>query len=147
MGPAPLTRVSRGRRNTTTAHPVYVASSVALAALERLLYAQFRIADDAFQTHHLFRVGIPGRLSVQRVARDQLPKDWHTLAAPLDPLSSPTPLQRIGDAWLAARSIVAIVVPSAHAWEETNALLNPEHSEFSELEIEYVRSYRFDTPA
>lgn len=30
---------TRGRWNTAATHPVYVADSVALAALERLLYA------------------------------------------------------------------------------------------------------------
>jgi RES domain-containing protein len=28
---------------------------------------------------------------------------------------------------------IALIVPSAHAWEESNALLNPEHPEFSKL--------------
>jgi hypothetical protein len=39
---------------------------------------------------------------------------------------------------------IALIVPSAHAWEESNALLNPEHPEFSKLTLEYVRAYRFD---
>ncbi|MGH9380133.1 MAG: RES family NAD+ phosphorylase [Thermoanaerobaculia bacterium] len=135
---------ARGRWNTAVTHPVYAAGSVALAALERLLYAQFSLGDDAFQPHHLFRIVVPDRLSVEYVSRDQLPEDWHAMAAPPDPLSPPTPLQRIGDAWFTGRSTVALIVPSAHAWEETNVLLNPEHPEFRELEIGYVRPYRFD---
>lgn len=135
---------ARGRWNTAVTHPVYAASSVALAALERLLYAQFSPAEDAFQTHQLFRILIPERLTVERLSQDQLPEDWHTMAAPPDPLSPPTPLQRIGDTWFVERSAVALVVPSAHAWEETNTLLNPDHPLFRELEIEHVRPYHFD---
>lgn len=133
-----------GRWNTAATRPVYAASSVALAALERLVYAQFDLAGEAFRTYHLFRILIPETLPVAEVLPAQLPTDWHALVTPLDPLSPATPLQRIGDAWFTTGAAVALVVPSAHAWEESNALLNPEHRRFPETAIEYVRPYRFD---
>lgn len=134
----------RGRWNTVATHPVYAASSVALAALERLLYAQFDTRRGAFETHHLFRITIPEDTVIDRVSVDELPAGWVEMVSPVDPASVPTRLQTIGDAWVRRGASVALVVPSAHAWEDTNALLNPAHPDFPRIAVTYVRPYRFD---
>lgn len=135
---------SRARWSTAATHPVYTASSVALAALERLLYAQFQVQDGAFQTHHLFRIEIPEGVPVETLAAPDLPDLWYEMVAPPDPLNPPTPLQLLGDAWYRRAEAAVLIVPSAHAWEETNALLSPDHSAFAELGFTYIREYRFD---
>lgn len=135
---------SRGRWNTPATHPVYAASSVALAALERLLYAQFDTRQGAFQIHHLFRVTIPNAIPIEQIAMADLPSGWADMVSPVDPASPPTPLQRLGDAWTRRAACAALIVPSAHAWEETNVLLNPAHPDFRRIAIDYVRPYHFD---
>jgi RES domain-containing protein len=97
-----------------------------------------------FPEQHLFRIEIPAKVAIERADVAGLPRNWTRLAAPLDPLAPPTPLQALGDAWWEARRSVAWVVPSALVPEEPNVLLNPLHPDYPALAIEYARTFRFD---
>ena len=97
-----------------------------------------------FPVQHLYRVEIPERVAVETVDSERLPAGWTGLAAPLDETAPVTPLQKLGDAWWAARRTVAWLVPSALVPEEPNVLLHPEHPDFGKLRIERTRAFRYD---
>ncbi|KAB2950939.1 MAG: RES domain-containing protein [Thermoanaerobaculia bacterium] len=97
-----------------------------------------------FPEQHLFRIEVPERVAIEGVEPAALPRGWVRMAAPLDRLAPPTPLQKLGDAWWETRRAVAWVVPSALVPEEPNVLLNPGHPDFDALRVEYARPFRYD---
>lgn len=132
------------RWNGRASRPVYAAGSISLAALERLIYLRFDPAAGMFPEQHLFRIEVPAQVRIESAEIADLPKSWTRMAAPLDPLAPPTPLQKLGDAWWEARRCAAWVVPSALVPEEPNVLLNPIHPDFGALRIDYARPFRYD---
>jgi len=52
--------------------------------------------------------------------------------------------RRYGHYWVRSRRSLAILVPSVVIPEERNALLNPLHPDFSEIEWSAPRAFRFD---
>lgn len=66
-----------------------------------------------------------------------LPADWD--AAEISPGT-----QRIGDAWCKSRASLFLRVPSRVVPQEVNYLLNPEHPDFTGVEIEGPFPFRFD---
>lgn len=148
---ADVNRASRGSRqpgrwNGLGCYPVYTASSIALAALERLAYTEVDLERRELRPQHLFRIELPPSLPVDEVTAEALPRGWEAMAVPADPLASRkrSELQELGDAWYLARKTVALIVPSAHVPEERNALLNPTHPSFGELRITYERAFSYD---
>lgn len=135
-----------GRWNGLGCHPVYTASSVALAVLERLAYAEVDLERRELRPQHLFRIELPPSFPVDELTIEALPEGWEAMAVPADPLASRTrsELQELGDAWYQARKTVALIVPSAHVPEERNTLLNPTHPSFGELRIQYERVFSYD---
>lgn len=135
-----------GRWNGLGRHPVYTASSIALAALERLAYTEVDLERRELRPQHLFRIELPQSLPVDEVTVEALPRGWEAMAVPADPLASRerSELQKLGDAWCQARRAVGLIVPSAHVPEERNVLLNPTHPSFGELRITYERVFSYD---
>jgi RES domain-containing protein len=133
-----------GRWHSRGWQPVYAASSIALAALERLVYLRLDPVAGMVPQDHLFRIRVPAKVAITETAVADLPKDWIDLAAPPNPLSPATPLQALGDAWSAAAVAAVLTVPSALVPEEPNALLNPAHPDFAKLAIDHVRPFRYD---
>lgn len=133
-----------GRWNGPTSHPVYAADSIALAALERLVYVEPDLARGADPEQHLFRVEIPDGIRIDTLAEADLPRGWVSQRAPLDPRAPRTELQRLGDRWWSERASVALEVPSAHVPEQRNLLLNPAHPDFAALVLVHHRGFRYD---
>jgi RES domain-containing protein len=94
---------------------VYVAQHASLATLEILVHLK-RTA--SIEPHVFWEVEIPDAL-IERP--DNLPARWRTdLEA----------TRTYGDAWLARKSAVGLVIPSVIVPTESNLLLNPAHPEF-----------------
>lgn len=135
-----------GRWNGLGCHPVYTASSIALAALERLAYTEVDLERRELRPQYLFRIELSSSLPLDEVTAEALPRGWEAMTVPADPLASRkrSALQGLGDAWYQARKTVGLIVPSAHIPEEHNLLLNPTHPSFGELQITYVRPFSYD---
>jgi RES domain-containing protein len=102
---------------------VYAASSLSLAILESLVNSTGSKLPPGMM---YATADVPDDLARERIAIAALPADWDVAPAP--PI-----LQSLGDAWIAARRTVALMVPSAVAKIEENALLNPQHPAYAKI--------------
>lgn len=126
-------RLYGGRWNSPGTIIIYTAESQSLAALEMLVHMD---APELLAQYVLFEVGIDDSC-ITDLNILELPKTWKA-----DP--PPAKLWAIGDQWVAARTSAVLRVPSALVPEEHNFLLNPNHQDFSKLQIGKPSSFRFD---
>jgi RES domain-containing protein len=80
---------------------------------------------------------IPDSVSRAKVLPNRLPAGWRHSPAP-------AALTRIGDSFAAVRKTAILIVPSALAPSESNWLINPEHSEFSEIRVNAPKKFHYD---
>lgn len=109
---------------------VYTAESAALALLETLVHVER--ADLLRFDYAAIPVTLPDALFdddlVETPHPEDLPPDWQVWPYPAS-------TQTLGARWFDARRAVALVIPSAVVPHERNALLNPTHPRFADLEI------------
>lgn len=112
---------------------VYCATSESLAVLE------LRVHTGNYLPHHdyaMHEIELQ-ESDISELEPERLPKGWN--AVPHSRAS-----QKVGDAWLAANTSLALRVPSVHSSTEFNVLLNPLHSRHSTLKLKRHWRYRFD---
>jgi RES domain-containing protein len=122
-----------GRFNSVGIPVIYASESVSLATLELLAKAGGRQRLSG-------RVVLPVTFEEsQGIALDEedLPEGWND--RPYGPAS-----QKVGDKWIQSEESLVLRVPSVVVPEEHNYLINPEHSEFEELEIGEPRPLNVD---
>lgn len=126
-------RIWGGRWNSVGTPVVYVASSLALAALEYLVHMQSELRRKG-RLPHLIAVGVT------------LPDD---LATPLNmgslPASHGIPdCQAAGDAWFKAGKSLGLIVPSHVIPGENNLILNPVHPDMAQVAVRVSEAFGFD---
>lgn len=124
-------RLYGGRWNSPGRAVVYLAGSLALAALEILVHVK---SQTELEGYVKLRVKAPEDL-VSEVG--DLPPNWQQGRAPEE-------TRRIGDAWLAAGETPLLGVPSVIIPEEWNYLLNPRHPRLSEISLGVPEPFLFD---
>lgn len=122
-----------GRWNHKGTAVVYCSQSESLAQLEVLVRTQ-RARDLALYV--LIEARIPEEL-IDTLRRENLPQDWNAL-----PESNST--REIGTKWATKKRSAVLAVPSAVVPSELNFLLNPEHPDFSKIEIENPKPVGWD---
>lgn len=113
-----------GRFNSPGRAVVYTSGSLSMSVLELLANL-----DD--YDPEVLKYGVPASIEsayVEELAPGELPKDWR-------PFPHGTAARRLGDRWLAAKSSLVLVVPSAVVPRERNYLINPMHSDMQHLVI------------
>lgn len=113
---------------------VYTAASRALAALEILVHLE---APQLLRGFVVFEVTFEESL-IQDLRPEDLPADWRE-----DPVPQST--QALGDHWIAEASSPVLRVPSVIIPQETNFLLNPNHSAFGQIHIGSAEGFTFDS--
>ncbi len=126
-------RLYGGRWNGPGRRAVYVADSVALAALELLVH----LGDAETLYHYSVHAIHFADRHVVTVKPRSLPADWRKSPAP-------HPLQLVGDAWIADQTSVVLAVPSVVVPLESNYVINPEHPDFASLTTEGPLDFTFD---
>jgi RES domain-containing protein len=126
-------RLYGGRWNSKGVAVVYLGGSLALAALELLVHLE---SDHLLSRYVAIPVDIPAD-QLEDVDRSLMPKSWRTYPAPRI-------LAKLGDAWVASGSSLAMRVPSAVVPMESNILLNPTHPAMSRVVIGKPAPFRFD---
>jgi RES domain-containing protein len=122
-----------GRWNSPGVAVVYVAESLALAALEVLVHAQDRAALVACSA-------IPVRFDERlvRVLPDaSLPGNWNR-----SPFAAAT--QALGDEWARSAATAVLRVPSAVVSSEHIYVINPAHPAFRRVRIGRAAPFAFD---
>jgi RES domain-containing protein len=123
-----------GRWNSRGVPMVYASTSLALAAIELFVHLEpGQAPDDLVYLSALLPEGEPAR-TLQPAG---LPPAWWTDAA-----SATT--RDLGDAWIAARSSLALLAPSVPIRADWNVLVNPLHPRIGELQIDAPQPFIFD---
>jgi RES domain-containing protein len=122
-----------GRWNSPGVAVVYLAESLALAALEVLVHLQ---DTGPLSAYTAVPVQFAARL-MKALPSAELPRDWR---------SSPPPatLRALGDGWVRAGRSAVLAVPSAIVESERLFLANPAHPAFSGLRRGRPRPFAFD---
>jgi RES domain-containing protein len=113
-----------GRWNQKGTAVVYCSESASLAQLEVLVRTQ-RTKDLALYV--LIEARVAEEL-IETLRREDLPDDWNAL-----PESNTT--REMGTKWATEKRSAVLGVPSVVIPSELNFLLNPEHPDFSKIEI------------
>jgi RES domain-containing protein len=112
-----------GRWNSKGVAVLYCAISESLAMLELRVHSPHPYP----RTRWKLTLEVPDD-AVTSMEAEMLPRGWNQL--PPGPVS-----KRIGDAWIAANSALALLVPSVVVSDEKNLILNPSHPRFQEVRI------------
>lgn len=126
-------RLYGGRFNSAGYPAVYTFGSLSLALLESLVQTNNR---EFFSSCVYFYADIPESI-IQEYKTEKLPDGWD--AKPCEPVS-----QQFGDEWLSAGKYAVLKVPSAVLPVEWNYVLNPNHPDFSKVDISDENSSPFD---
>ncbi len=119
----------------TKGHPVvYCTRNPAAALLETLVHMEID-AEDRPERVQILKIEGPDSLSIERIDVNRLPAGW---------LTDWSPTQDIGDDWLAGRRTLLLEVPCVLVPETWNVLLNPLHTEISQLKIVRLFEHPFD---
>ncbi len=102
---------------------LYCATNESLGMLELRVHSPHPYP----RTRLKFVIEIPDD-SIVEVTMNDLPRGWNKL--PPGPSS-----KRFGDAWVASKSSLGILVPSVIASEERNLMLNPAHDRFKDVRL------------
>jgi RES domain-containing protein len=125
-------RVNGGRWNSPGRPAVYAAESPALAALEMLVHLQ----DVSALSHYRIVAADLDDGLVTKLDQGLLPEAWRDYPTPPE-------ARALGDAWLDARTSVALEVPSA-VIEGRNYVLNPHHPDIGKVTIGLPRPLELD---
>lgn len=114
---------------------VYTAESRALAALEMLVH----LSSEQVLNHQysLIPVHFPESMVKRLEELGKVPSDWQAQPAP-------NSTKEAGDSWLEGRTSCVLSVPSSIISSERNYLLNPEHPDFTKIEMGKPERFVFD---
>lgn len=126
-------RLFGGRWNSPGTPIVYLAESQSLAALEMLVHLG---SPELLDHYVVFEIGFGENLAVV-VDVPALPRNWRSSPAPAS-------IRAIGDDWARDAKSVVLRVPSALIPGENIYLVNPNHPDFSKVEIGKPSPFEFD---
>ena len=121
-----------GRWNYVGVPVIYTAENGALAILEVLQYAD--ISD--IHSFSVLTIYIPDNVVIQKVLLNTLPTGWNQY-----PHLSAT--REIGQQWIDKGEALLLQVPSAVYPDETNWLINPQHSDAKYIQIVSTKPFLF----
>lgn len=125
-------RLYGGRWSSPGRAAVYLADSLALAAMELLVHLGNAAV---LQTYRKMPVYIPEEL-VMHIKPGDLPPEWEI---------GPRAITRaIGDGWLAQGQSAILQVPSAVVPVESNFIANPRHPDFPAIKPGSITDFRYD---
>lgn len=126
-------RQDGGRWNHPGTGVIYAGCTIAIAALEKFVH----LAGVAPPDLVLVRIELPQDCSAEKPGLSDLPKEWDLVPAGSGSMD-------FGTKWAREHRSLVLYVPSALVGEESNAVLNPNHTEFAATKLAIEREFRFD---
>ncbi|UYZ64081.1 RES family NAD+ phosphorylase [Hymenobacter weizhouensis] len=121
-----------GRWHEVGTQILYTSEHLSLAKLEVLANSASLPVN-----YHALTLEVPDGTPYQQVLPEELPASWQQLPYPLE-------LAQLTRAWIEAGRTWLLRVPSAHAPNEWNYLLNPLHPDHARLRIVALEPHPFD---
>src|SRR3954447_15621263 len=119
--------MSKGYRwNSFNTRLVYTAESRALATLEVSVHLD--LSEDLPTDRYYVEIEIPDDLTILEVDIKDLPDDW-------DAKPPTVTTQAIGDDFVNGNEAAVLKVPSSIVPQESNYLINPNHSDESKIKV------------
>lgn len=122
------------RWNSKGIQVIYTAASRSLACLENLVH---RSGEGINAEFRILTINVPDKLEISEVNLDALSANWREY-------SNNITCRDIGDSWISKCEAVILKVPSAIIPEESNYLLNPNHSDFKLIKVKNIENFKFD---
>jgi len=113
---------------------IYTSVNSATCILEKLVHL---LPEEIHHDLTLSILNVDESLSSEAVSIDQLPPTWKHYPAP-------DVLQRIGNAWLIAKSSPLLFVPSVIDPYSQNVLINPLHPDAARITVNKVEPFTYD---
>lgn len=113
---------------------IYTSSSQSLSCLENVVH---RSSLGLNQNFRLLIINIPDRIKVTEIKLSDLEPSWQDYEA--FPYT-----QNVGNEWTRNNETAVLKVPSAIITQEYNYLLNPNHPDFSKIELIGNETFIFD---
>ena len=123
-----------GRWNSKGVFVIYSSHSRALASLENLAHRSGEGLNNLFS---VMVIEIPDKVKVKTLKLSSLPRNWFRY-------DHYTDCQSIGDRWIDEGRHGVMRVPSAMVPMEYNYLLNPNHPDFSQIQLIRTEKFSFD---
>ncbi len=124
-----------GRWSSPGSRLAYASEYQSLAMLEYFVHLD---PEDAPDDLVLAMADVPNAVSRKRVLASELPSRWRETPGPPE-------LAQIGDEFVKKAETCLLLVPSALAVNENNWLINPQHPEFKQIELNPVEPLRYDS--
>lgn len=122
-----------GRWNPVGMPALYCGASIAICALEKFVH----VGQAPLPPLVLVAVDLPDDCRIFTPSTSELPAGW-------DELPTSTSAQSLGRAWLDQAEMLAMRVPSVVLPEESNVIINPQHSDYVRVQLTVVRPFTFD---
>ena len=113
---------------------IYTAESRSLACLENLVH---RSGEGSNSLYRIMLIEIPASLKTETIDVSTLKEDWYTI-------ENYNYCQEIGNKWLSEQRTAVLKVPSVIIKKESNYLINPRHSAFSQIKLSGTEEFDFD---
>lgn len=127
-------RLYGGRWNPIACPVMYAGATIEICALEKFVH----LAGSAHPPLVLVAIDVPEDPGlVYRPQMAELPADWADLPAPAS-------TQDFGRRWVESARSLVMSVPSAIIPESVNAVINPRHPAYRDIELQVVRAFTFD---
>ena len=122
-----------GRWNTEGNKVLYLSTNKSLATLEFAVHSFVNFPKDL----HLVQYIIPASVQIATVYEADLPEDYNEI-------KYYEITQEIGDNWLKNEETCILSVPSVIVKGERKFLLNPNHKDFKNLQINKIEDFKLD---
>ncbi|AYL96954.1 RES family NAD+ phosphorylase [Mucilaginibacter celer] len=113
---------------------IYSSVNSSTAILEVLVHLQ---PEEIHNDLMIMSIVVPDDVISEELAIAELPAGWNNYPAPAI-------LKQIGNAWLASKSALLLYIPSVIDPLAKNVLINPLHSDATQLKIGELQPFTFD---
>lgn len=114
---------------------IYTAQNRSLAMAEVAVHLTLATLP---QDYVMTTIDIPENVKRKRLTEADLPKDWQTFP-------HPPSTQSIGRDFVLENKFCVLIIPSAVTKGDFNVLINPNHIDFSKIQVESIEPFPFDT--
>lgn len=122
------------RWNSRGTFLIYTASSRALAVLGNVVHRTSPGLQDEFR---VMVIDIPDYIYIKRLYPNRLADNWFDF-------QSYSYCQNLGDSWAAKADSAVLQAPSAIVSTESDFILNPNHADFSHIQLVRIEKFAFD---
>ena len=125
---------SGGRWNSRGVGMLYTSDSRALCTAEIAVHTPL---GNTPADYYLSTIELPDESGILEFAVSDLPTDWKSF-----PHSNST--QKVGDKFISEGQFLLFKVPSVVVPGDFNYLINPQHKDFSKVQLKNIESFEFD---